>query len=90
MPAYVVTKMSKRPDVCAGATAMIWVSETTTKLKLSTPPLKIRGPFPPPLPPKVTFVAPVKPLPVITTVAVPLVVPLAGDTADIVGRGAAV
>jgi hypothetical protein len=69
---------------------MIWVSETTIKLGLFTPPLRIKGPLPPPVPPKVTVVVPVKPLPVKTAVAVPLVVPPLGETADITGSGAAV
>ena len=68
--------MSTVPAEPAGAVAVICVDEFTVKELVL-------------IPPNLTSVAPVKLLPVMTTVEPPAVEPLLGDTEDTVGAGAA-
>jgi hypothetical protein len=72
VPAKVVTVRATVAATCGGATAVMLVSLVTVKLAAGTPP-------------KVTAVAPVKPLPVSVTGVPPLLLPLAGLTAVTVG-----
>ena len=65
VPPGVVTVMLATPADLAGEVAVIWVSLTTVKLLAGVPP-------------KETSVAPVKPEPVIVTVAPPATDPLVG------------
>ena len=74
VPSGVVTEVLCRPAASAGVTAVSWVEETTLKLVAATEP-------------KATFVAPVKPVPVIVTVVPPAVVPEVGETLVMAGAG---
>ena len=74
VPPVVVTVMSTVPAVPAGEVAVIWVSLSTVKLCAGVLP-------------KLTAVAPVKPVPVIVTVVPPVVGPAVGLHAGD-GRGA--
>jgi hypothetical protein len=70
----VVTEIAGRPPVVdGGAVAVMRLAESTVKL--------VAGPASP----KVTLVAPVNPVPVITTLVPPLVGPAAGAIAVTVG-----
>ena len=69
--------MFTTPAGCAGATAVIFVFETTVKLAAATLP-------------KVTPVAPVKLVPVMVTEVPPAVLPEVGLSAVTVGTAAAV
>jgi hypothetical protein len=73
-PAGVVTETSTTPATPAGATADTDVSETTTKLAAGVAP-------------KLTPVAPARPLPLIVTVVPPEAPPVAGDTDVTTGAG---
>ena len=64
------------PAAAAGETAVILVEDTTVKLVAF------------PAPPKLTFVAPVKPVPLMVTVVPPAVVPEVGEMEVIVGADA--
>jgi len=76
VPPAVVTAMYTAPVACGGATAVIWVEETTLKLVAASVP-------------NATFVAPVNPVPVIVTVVPPVVGPDVGEIFVITGLGAA-
>ena len=60
-----MTCTSTTPAAAAGSTAVIWVAEFTVKLAAA-------------MPPKETPLAPVKPVPVMTTEVPPRAEPLAG------------
>jgi len=68
----VVTTTLKAPAACAGVVAVIWVALLTVKLEAAVPP-------------KVTAVAPIKPVPVIITVVPPAIGPAAGAMLPKVG-----
>ena len=72
VPLGVVTATFTNPAACAGVVAVMVVALTTT-----TPVAA--------LPPKVTLVAPVKPVPVMVTAVPPAVVPVSGLTLVTVG-----
>ena len=74
-PAGVVTTMFFVPTEPAGETAVILVADTTVKLVAATPP-------------KVTLVAPVKPVPVMVTVVPPAFGPEVGLTPVTAGLAA--
>ena len=77
MPPTVVTVIARSATVAdGGETAVIWVAESTVKLLAC------------PAKPKVTLVAPVKSVPVITTLVPPLRGPDDGDIAVTAGAGA--
>ena len=67
VPTALVTVISTEPAACAGDTAVICVPELMTKLAAAVPP-------------KLTAVAPPKPVPVITTEVPPAVLPAPGLT----------
>ena len=68
MPPAVVTVIARTPIVADGGdTAVIWVAESTVKL-LASPAL-----------PNFTLVAPVNPVPLITTAVPPAIGPDAGE-----------
>ena len=73
-PAAVVTVTSTNPAGPAGLVAVICVPDTTLNDDAAALP-------------KLTAVAPVKPVPVIVTSAPPAVLPLAGEIPVTVGRG---
>ncbi len=73
-PAGVVTTTSTAPGAWPGVVTVIVVSSTTVT-------------FAPGVPPKVTPVAPVKPLPVMVTAVPPVSGPLAGVTEVMTGSG---
>ena len=74
-PAIVVTTTSAEPGFAvAGATALIWPSESTTKLLAGTPP-------------KLTPLTEAKSVPAIVTFVPPLNEPDLGETDKIVGAG---
>jgi hypothetical protein len=75
VPLGVDTTTSTVPAACAGLTAVICVSELTTKRTAAVP--------------KATPVAPVKLLPVMTTRVPPAVLPLPADREVTAGAGAA-
>jgi hypothetical protein len=75
VPTGVVTTMLPRPALPAAVTAVIWVAESTVKEAVE-------------IPLKLTAVAPVKPVPVITTVVPPVVVP-DGTSMDVTIGGSA-
>ena len=64
VPPGVVTVISMVPAACAGEVAVIWVAELTVKVAE--------------VPPKLTIVAPVNPVPVIMTEVPPAAGPLVG------------
>ena len=72
MPVGVVTVTFTVPALAAGDVAVIWVPLSTLKLAAAVPP-------------KLTAVAPVKPVPVRTTVVPPVVGPPVGDSPVTVG-----
>ncbi len=72
VPPAVVTATLTAPAEPAGASAVIWVALFTVKDVAAVVP-------------KLTAVAPVKLVPVMTTLVPPAVVPLDGETAVIVG-----
>ena len=72
VPPGVVTATDVAPAPPAGVTAVIWVSPVTVKLVAA-------------LPPKVTALAPVRPVPVIVTLVPPAVDPELGVALVIVG-----
>jgi hypothetical protein len=72
LPLLEVTTTSTEPGVCDGATAVIEVAELTVKLLAFVPP-------------NVTLVVPVKPVPVIVMLVPPEPVPVPGDTPVTVG-----
>lgn len=73
MPPGAVTTRSTVPETWAGVTAVICVSELTVITPLAG------------TPPKVTAVAPVKPVPVTVTLVPPAIGPTVGDIAVTVG-----
>jgi hypothetical protein len=77
VPPTVVTVIARSAIVAdGGETAVIWVAESTVKLLAS------------PVTPNVTLVAPVRFVPVITTLVPPLRGPDDGDIAVTAGAGA--